>query len=427
MDTVPNLKRDIGKWDLVLLLINSIIGAGIFGLPSKVFALSGNYSLLAFFACAIVILVIVMNFAEVASRFRETGGPYLYTLKAYGIIPAFIIGWIMLISRLAAYAALINLLVIYLSYLNSVFLDPPVRAVTIILFTLCITLFNYRGVKYTVILSNIFAFAKLLPLIIFIVAGLFLMDSDLLTVRSNSPGFGDFSSSVLILIFAFSGFDATLVNTGEFKNPNKNIPFALIVSIFLVAIIYILIQVVCIGTLPELATSDKPLSDAALIFMGFYGGLLITAGAVISIGGALNATMLAGSRLPFAFSEAGQFPLVFSKLHHKFHTPLYSLIAYSSISILVSITGSFVYAVSISVISKVIVFLVVSSVLIRLRKKDSQKSDFFKLRFGYIFAFAGIIISVWLLLSSQLSEFRDVMITIIIGLLIYAIYSFSKK
>jgi amino acid transporter len=368
-----------------------------------------------------------MNFAEVASRFKETGGPYLYTLEAYGLIPGFVIGWIILVSRLAAYAALINLLVTYLSYLNPVFLEPLMRTVTIILFTLCITIINYIGVKYTAILSNIFAFAKLFPLIIFIIVGLILINSDLLAVRSNPPGFGDFSSSVLILIFAFSGFDATLVNTGEFKNPNKNIPFALIVSILFVAIIYVLIQVVCIGTLPELAASDKPLSDAAVTFMGFYGGLLITAGAVISISGALNATMLAGSRLPFAFSEARQFPQLFSKLHQKFHTPIYSLIAYSSISILVSITGSFVYAVSISVISKVIVFLVVSSILIRLRKIDSQKSDYFRLRFGYTFAFAGIIISVWLLLSSQFSEFRDVMITIIIGLLIYIIFNLIKN
>jgi len=110
------LKREIRRWDLVLLLVNNTIGAGIFGLPSKIFNLSGFYSLAALLVCAIVIFVLIFIFAEVASRFDKTGGPYLYILTTFGKIPAFIIGWLILITRIAAFAALINLLVTYLSY-----------------------------------------------------------------------------------------------------------------------------------------------------------------------------------------------------------------------------------------------------------------------------------------------------------------------
>jgi len=416
------LKRDIGKWDLVLLLINGIIGAGIFGLPSKIFALSGFYSILALLVCAIIVFIVVLSFAEVASRFDKTGGPYLYTLTAFGRFPAYVIGWLMLIARLAAYAALINLFVTYLSYFHVVFLEPYIKATTIFLLTLILMLVNIRGVKKSAILSNILAIAKVSTLLIFIIVGLFFINTDLIDIHQTTPSFTNFSASVLILIFAFSGFEATLVNTGEIKNPKTNIPFALIISIVFVAIFYSLIQIVCIGTLPGLASSDKPLTDAAQIYMGSFGGVVITIGALISIGGTLNAIMLIGSRLPFALSEAKQFPKLFSFLHPNFQTPVNSLLAFALISILVSITGSFSYAVSISVISKVLVFLVVCVILIILRKANPKETNYFKLPYGYLIALTGILTSIWLLSSSKLTEFRDVLITILIGIVLYGIF-----
>ncbi len=322
------LKRDIGKWDLVLLMINGLIGAGIFGLPSKIFALSGVYSILAMIVCAIIVFIIVLVFAEVASKFKETGGPYLYTLTAFGPFLAFIIGWLMLITRIAAFAALINLFVTYLSYFNPVFLEPSVKAVIIILITSILTLINYRGVKNSAILSNTLATARVSALFIFIIVGLFFINPELFDINQSAPDLTNFSSSVLILIFAFTGFEAILINSGEVKNPRKSIPFALIITIIFVAIFYTLIQIVSIGTLPGLASSDKPLTDAAQIFMGPLGGFVITIGALISIGGTLNAILLIGSRLTFALGEKKEFPKLFSYLHPKFQTPIYSLLAF---------------------------------------------------------------------------------------------------
>lgn len=421
------LKRDIGKWDLVLLLINGIIGAGIFGLPSKIFALSGVYSILALIVVALITFILVLVFSEVASRFDKTGGPYLYTLTAFGPFPAYIIGWLLLITRLAAYAALINLFVTYLSYFHPVFLIPLAKAATIFLFTLFLTVVNIKGVKNAVILSNILAIAKISTLLIFIIVGMFYIDTDLIDFHRKTPSIPDFSASILILIFAFSGFEAVIVNTGEVKNPRKNIPFALIISILFVAVFYTLIQIVSIGNLPDLASSDRPLTDVAQSFMGPFGAVLITIGALISIGGTLNAVMLMTSRVPFALSKAKQFPKLFSYLHPKFQTPIYSLIAFSLVSMLASFNGSFIYAVSISVISTVLVFLAVSITLIRLRLAEKEKTNYFKLRFGYFFASLGILTSLWLLSNSKLTEFRDVIITIIIGILIYGLYKLVNK
>jgi APA family basic amino acid/polyamine antiporter len=421
------LKREITRWDLVLLLINSTIGAGIFGLPSKIFSLSGFYSLPALFLCAIIVFVLVLNFAEVASRFDKTGGPYLYILAAFGKTPAFIIGWLILITRVSTYAALINLMITYLSYFNSLFLNQFYRFGLIISITLIFTWVNYLGVKTSTILNNTLAIAKILPLLIFVIVGLFFINPELIDPNQTPPDLSDFSSSVLILIFAFTGFEAVLVNTGEVQNPKKNIPFALIVSIAFVAVFYGLIQFVSIGTLPDLVFSEKPVTDAAKLFMGSPGATLITLGAVISIGGTLNAVMLIASRVPYALSEENQFPRLFSHLHPKYGTPVFSLMVFSAISLIASLTGSFIYAVSISVISKVLIFLMVCAALIKLRRKDNAETTYYKLPYGYFFAIAGIVASIWLLSSSKLTELVDVLITVFIGMILFVAFKISSR
>lgn len=421
------LKREISRWDLVLLLINSTIGAGIFGLPSQIYNLSGIYSLPALFLCALIVLVLVLVFAEVASRFTKTGGPYLYILAAFGKIPAFTIGWLILITRVSTYAALINLMVTYLGFFNEALVSPHFKFSLIIAITAVFTWVNYLGVKNSTLLSNTLAIAKILPLLVFVIVGLFYINPQLIDTSQTPPPLPDFAASVLILIFAFTGFEAVLVGTGEIKEPRKNIPFALIVSLTFVAVFYALIQYVSIGTLAGLATSEKPITDAASHFMGPLGATLITLGAVVSIGGTLNAVMLIGSRLPYALSVEKQFPSFFSYLHPNNRTPVYSLFIFTAVTIVASLTGSFIYAVSISVISKVLIFLLVCAAMIKLRKKDTGKTDFFKLKYGYFFAITGIIASIALLFSSDISEVLDVLITVTAGLILFGIYKYFSS
>lgn len=421
------LKREISRWDLVLLLINSTIGAGIFGLPSQIYRLAGIYSMPALIFCALIVFILVLNFAEVASRFSKTGGPYLYILEAFGRIPAFIIGWLILITRVSTYAALINLMVTYLGYFNPIIQETFSRVFVIIGITFVFTWVNYLGIRNSTNLTNVLSIAKILPLFIFVLVGFFYINSDLIETAEPLPTLNDFTTSVLILIFAFTGFEAVLVNTGEIKEPRKNIPFALILSLSFVAVFYCLIQFVSIGTLPGLADSDKPITDAAGLFMGSGGAILITLGAVISIGGTLNAVMLVGSRLPYALSQENQFPKFFSFLHPSNRTPVYSLFIFSAVSIIASVSGSFIYAVSISVISKVLIFFLVCVAMIKLRRTSNKNENYFKLRYGKISAALGIIASLGLLYSSDTSEFIDVILAVISGLLFYSLYKVYIK
>lgn len=418
--------RAIRKWDLVLLMINTIIGAGIFGLPSKVFQLSGAYSIVAFIVCALVIFNIILCFAEVGSRFDKTGGPYIYILESFGPFPAFIMGWLLLWSRIISYAALINLLVTYSSYYNPFLSQSFPRMVIILLVTIVLTSINYIGVKRTTTVNNLLTVGKVLPLLVFILVGFFFLEPQLISFN-QIPEFKNFSSSVLLLIFAFGGFEVVVINSGEMKNPNKIVPYALILSALIVMILYGSIQVVSVGTLPTLATSEKPLADAAQTFMGGFGGNLITLGAIISIVGALNAILLVGSRLLFALSHEGQLPRVLSTINDRYRTPAIALFIFTFLSVIFAITRSFIYAITITAIIRTVMYAMVCGALIKLRVKDTVNNEpYYKIPFGMLFATTGILFSIWLFSSSQLVEMRDVIICIALGAIIYWAYKKSK-
>lgn len=411
---------------MVLLIINGVIGSGIFGLPAKVFKETGVYSIAAFLVCAVAVFVIILCFAEVSSRFSKTGGPYLYALSSFGKLPAFLTGWLLLVTRFITYAALINLLVSYLSVFAAWFTLPEARIMVIVLFTLLLAYINHIGIRNTTRINNFLTISKLLPLLLFIVVGSFFIEPAQYEIK-HIPDFSSFSSTVLLLVFAFGGFESVLVNSGEVKNPEKNLPFALLLAAVFITTIYILIQVVSIGTLPELASSDKPLAEAAGLFMGKSGASIIAIGAIFSVAGTLNAIMLVGSRLPYAFSEEKQFPGLFSFIHPKYKTPTWSLLLFMSITIIVSLNYSFLSAASLSAITRVMIYGIVCTTLILLRKKNPDQANFYKLKHGNTIAVAGILITLWLLSSSRLRELRDVGIAILAGLVIYIVVNLTKK
>jgi len=198
------LNRSISKWAMVLLVINGVVGSGIFGLPAKTFKETGVYSIAAFGVCAIAVFIIILCFAEVSSRFTKTGGPYLYALSSFGPLPAFLTGWLLLVTRFITYAALINLLVTYLSVFSDWFLQPSSRIITIILLTGLLAFINHLGVKDSTRVNNFLTYTKLLPLFLFIIVGFFFIETKNFEIK-HAPDFSSFSSTVLLLVFAFGG------------------------------------------------------------------------------------------------------------------------------------------------------------------------------------------------------------------------------
>jgi amino acid transporter len=412
---------------MVLLVINGVIGSGIFGLPKNAFKEIGIWSIAAFLVCAVAVFVIILCFAEVSSRFDKTGGPYLYALSSFGPILAFLTGWLLLLTRFITYAALINLLVTYLQVFSDWFTLPSARIITIIGLTFFLAYINHVGVKNSTRVNNFLTIAKLLPLLLFIIVGFFFIKEENYQAK-EFPAFGSFSSTVLLLVFAFGGFESVLVNSGEVKDPEKNLPFSLLLAALIIASIYMLVQIVSIGVLPTLASTDKPLADASQTMIGKTGAFIITLGAMFSITGTLNAIMLVGSRLPFAFSEEDQFPKFFSFIHPKYKTPTWSLLLFMTITILISLNYDFLKAASISAITRVMIYAIVCVTLIILRKKRSEQTQFFKIKYGNVFAILGVLIAIWLLSSAKQNELIAVAIALGIGLVIYIItLAFKKK
>ena len=416
-----DLVRGIRRWDLVAIAINGIIGAGIFGLPAKVYSLIGTYSLIAFVVCALVVALIILCFAEVGSRFEETGGPYLYAREAFQPAVAFEIGWLIWLARMTAFAANANLLINYVSYFWLQATAPVWRASIIIIIVVVLAIINVLGIRQAAIVSNVFTVGKLVPMILFVAAGLFFLNPQAY-VLGPRPTTNDFSQSVLLLIYAFTGFEMATIPAGEVRDPQRNVPRALLIALLVVAVLYIGIQVVCVGTLPELAQSQKPLADAGSRFLGTAGGAIISAGAIISITGNLNILLLSGSRLPFAMAEQQQLPNFVGSIHRRFFTPYVAILITAALMLLLTLRSSFVAALTISAIARLVTYGATCIALPVFRVRRDAPKPAFRLPGGPIIAAISLLLIIWLLLHSTLAEAEAAAWAEGAGLLIYFVY-----
>lgn len=401
-DTKPGLIRAIGRWSLTALIVNSIIGSGVFGLPSAISQHVGPASIWAVLIAGLGMGIMMACFAEVASQFRDAGGPYLYAREAFGRFVGLQMGWITWVVRLTAAAANSNLFVDYLGEFWPAASTWTIRAAVLTVLIGGLAAINYRGVKAGANTSSFFAIAKLTPLLIFIVFGVFfLFKADSTPVAASVSA--DWPKALLLLAFAYGGFDSALIPVGEVKNPRKDVPFGLFASLALVAGIYLLIQLVVISALPSPGDTRRPLADAARVFIGAGGATLISAGALISVYGYLSANMLNAPRLTFAFAERKDFPSFFGAIHPKFHTPHVSIVVFAALLLCVSLIGSFQWNASLSGVARLFAYSTVCGALIKLRK-DNPGADAFRLKAGPLFATFGILFSLYLLSGMTITE-----------------------
>ncbi|HET7288781.1 MAG TPA: amino acid permease, partial [Pyrinomonadaceae bacterium] len=381
---------------------------------------------IAFVACALVVALIILCFAEVSSRFEETGGPYLYAREAFQPAVAFEIGWLIWLARVTAFAANCNLLINYVSFFWTPATSPVWRASIIVLVVVVLALINFVGIRQAAIVSNLFTVGKLVPIILFIAAGLFFLNPQAYEL-GPTPTSGDFSKSVLLLVYAFTGFEMATIPAGEVRDPQRNLPRALLIAILVVATLYILIQLVCVGTLPGLAQSQKPLADAGSQFLGAAGGAIISAGAIVSISGNLNILLLSGSRLPFAMAEQKQLPAVVGDIHRRFSTPYVSIAITAGLMLFLTLKSSFLEALTISTIARLVTYGSTCLALPLFRARREAPAALFRLPGGTVIAILSLALIVWLLLHSTLAEAKAAAAAAAVGLLIYFAYWFYSR
>ncbi len=416
----PSLLRALGRWDLLALVINGIVGAGIFGLPAKVQALLGVYGLAAILACAAIIGLVILCFAEVASRFTQTGGPFVYAGAAFGPLFGFLTGWALWIARVTGCCAICSLLLEYLADLEPAMNHGAGRIATATAIIGGLTVLHVQGIRRAAFFGNLVTLAKLAPLLIFVAIGLFHIDWSRFQ-HARPPQNEHFAQAVLLLGFAFVGWESVVVSAGETQDPRRHLPRALITGLILVAVLYELIQLVCIGTLPGLATSQRPLVDAGRTFLGSSGALMITLGAAISMLGTLNGSMITISRLPYAMAAAGQLPRSLAAVHPRYRTPHVAVVFSGLLVLGLTLSEQFVYLLTVSTISRLLVFGVTCATMPKLRHSPGAPAARFVLPGGLLIPAAALALIGWLLASSSYAATRDVAVLTAFGALLYAI------
>jgi APA family basic amino acid/polyamine antiporter len=422
-----DILRGIGRWDLVALMVNITIGSGILGLPAKLFALTGVYSVFALLLCAALVAIVAICFAEVGSRFTHTGGPYLFTRTAFGATPGFIVGWLYWVSRVLTFATICNLLVVYLARMVPALEGPGARIAIISVVVLAIGLVNLLGIRQATVVSNGLTVLKVSLLLVFGVVGI-------LTIHTWPPAppalppASDFSDAMLLGIFAFVGFEAALVAAGETRNPRRDVPFAVGMSLLIVLVLYAGVQIVCIAAVPELAASTAPFADAAVVLWGPVGEQVITLGAVVIMLGSLNSGFLATSRLPFAFAEQGDMPAPLARVHAKFRTPHVAIVASAMLVWLATAASSFLSAITLATSTRVVVYIAGCIALIVLRRHADVAPAGFVAPVGPAIAILASILSFALLANASSRELIQLAIAAGFGVLILAgVRSVSKR
>jgi amino acid transporter len=383
--------RAIGRWSLVALMVNMVIGSGIFGLPSKVASMTGRQSPIAFLIAAAGIAVIAACFAEVASRFKQSGGPYLYAKFAFGRFVGLQTGWMSALSRVAASAATANLFAAYLAELWPAMKAPFFRIVAITLLLGVLTAINIRGLKMGTVVSNFLTVSKLVPLVVFVVGGcaFLLLRGSPVPAVSESHSVDAWLNSILLIIFAYTGFEGALIPAGEVKNPDRDAPIAILAALAICTPIYCLIQFVVVKTVASPAQSESPLAAAAYVFGGHALSTMIAFAVLLSILGYLAAVMISSPRVVLALAEQGDWPNWLGAVHPRYQTPYIAILLVGMFIWALAMLGTFTWNVKLSAISRLITYALTCGALPTLRWRSPGLAKF-RLPLGPFFAVLGV-------------------------------------
>ena len=379
-------------------MINCIIGSGVFGLPSVIAGTLGAASPFAWLLAAAATGLVMACFAEVASRFEQSGGVYLYTRVAFGRTFGIAIVWLGWLARLTAAAANANLFLLYLSEFWPGANSALPRLVSLTLLLGFLTAVNYIGVKKGATQSNLFTAAKLATLVVFIAAGLFFITFKhlplVISLPSGPPKL--WLHPVLLLMFAYGGYETALMVGGEAKDPRRDYPFALGVALVVCGLIYTMTQWLIISLLPGASMTDRPLAAAAQLMFGPWGARLVSVGVLVSCYGYLSANILGFPRILFAQAEQGDLPQWVAAVHEKFRTPHVAIVIFAICLWFFSLIGSFQWNVAISAMARLIYYASVCAALPVLRRKSGVPEAQFRLPLGNVFAVLAIAVSLLL-------------------------------
>ena len=415
----PALRRAVGRWQLYGLSINDVVGSGIYLLPAAAAALLGPASLWAVLLAGLAVSLLVLCYAQAASYFDQPGGGYLYAREAFGPLVGFEVGWMLLLTRIASAAALSNGLAEAVTHFWPGAAGGAVRIAIVIGSLAFLVGINIIGVRAAARTGVLLAVAKLLPLLMFIGIGAMYVDLSQAAVLAADIPPADLGKAALLLLFAYAGFENLPAAAGEYRNPRRDVPFAMLAMIATVTLVYVAVQWVALGTLPGLAQSQTPLADAAARFGGGWLALLLTVGAAVSILGTNSNTIMLGPRYLHALAMDGFGPRALTAIHPRFRTPAVAILAIGTLSLLLALTGSFVQLALLSVVARLFTYIGTALAVLVLRRRHGDRPGALQLPGGALIPVAAIVLSLGLLASASLQNLVAGAIALVLGAAIY--------
>lgn len=421
------LLRQLSVVGLWLLIVNGIIGAGIFGLPGELVRLAGEGSVWVFILCALMIAPIMLCFAQLSSYFQGTGGPILYASNAFGPMAGFQVGWLYYISRVLSFAANLNLLITSLGYLWPDAMGGSMRIALAFVFCSLMTLLNVIGARGAVRALGLLTVVKIMPLIALVGVGLVSLDAGQLFPHvSHAVQIEDLGAAVFLVIYAYVGFEGGLVPAGEAHHPKRDIPRALVAALLVCALLYTLIQAVSLATVPALADSPRPLVDVAQAQLGETGAMIMLLGIIASVGGNLLGAMFSTPRLTYRMAIDGHLPAILGRVHPRFRTPAASIILYGAASFAFAVTGGFVWLAGLSVLARLVLYVICIGAMPRLQHRFGSTPDAMRLPGSTFLMILALLVCAALLLQVNLNSVLVTVACVIAGLLLYC-YAWVKR
>lgn len=413
------LPRNLGLWGIWMLVVNGLIGAGIFGLPGGAATLAGEYSVLVYAFCALLILPIILCFAELGSYFRGTGGPIRYGTLAFGPFVGFQGGWLYYVARLISFSANTVLLTDSISYFISGASTGTGRIISLAVICVGLSVINVLGSIQSIRSMTLFTVIKFAILILLPLGGFIILGSTVIpSFVSPIPPSENLGAATLLLIYAFIGFEGVAVPAGEAKRPERDIPLGLLLGLAVVAVLYMVIQLVSQAAVPNLANSKTPLLDVSASLFGPVGAIVLMVGVAASVLANLLGSMFSATRVTYALSLEKSLPSWFGEVHSRYLTPANSVVFFGLAAFLLAVFGSFTVLAAMTVLSRLFLYGMSCAAIPKLRSQFRGEGRFI-LKGGYTIPVLGIGACLWLMLQVS---FQSVWLTAIfvgIGSLLY--------
>jgi len=422
MPESPSLVRSIGRWSLAALVLNGIIGTGVFVLPGTVGGALGWPAMIAWVLAAGFTGVMIFCFAEVASRFTAAGGAYLYTQAAFGRFAALQMGWMTYFVRAISAAVQANL---FSTYLGEFWPWASTRAGGLLVNTVFIgalAAVNIRSVVSGARVSNVFALVKIVPLLLFGLIGLVWLTTGQAVpaaVAADASAAG-WLQMLLLLMFAYGGFESALIPLAEARDPRRDAPFALLTGLGLVTLVYLAAQLTVLATLSDPDATNRPLAASARVMLGGSGAAVISIAALLSVYGWMASNMLNVPRLTMAMAERGDLPAVFGRIHPRFRTPWVSIVAFAVLSWILANQAGLIQNLSLSAVSRLFVYGMVCAALPVFRHREARGATdvapaLFRAPVGTLLAAIGIGVSLVLITRMNQREAVTLAITVLVA------------